>query len=68
MNRPNAWSSRLSSSSAMLMPQTMAPKIWLRAVMGLRMRPPAIGTDHPRDVDRAEFLVHATSTKTAEWE
>ena len=41
MKRPSRWSISVSSCSAMPMPITTPPRIWLRAVLGLMIRPAA---------------------------
>ena len=66
MKRPNRWSISVSSCSAMPMPQTTPPMIWLRAVLGLRMRPAAIALTMrvTRTMPRSSSTF--TSAKTAE--
>ena len=66
MNRPNRWSRTLSSCRANPMPQTMPPMTWLRAVLGLMIRPPAIAvtTRVTRTVPKSSST--STSAKIAE--
>ena len=47
----------VSSCSAMPMPQTTPPRIWLRAVLGLRILPGRDRVHDARDADDAEILV-----------
>ena len=57
MMRPNLWSISVSSCSAIPMPHTTPPMIWLLAVLVFRMRPAATALTIAGDTDDAELLV-----------
>ncbi len=67
MNRPSWWSSIDSSWSAEPIPITVAPMIWLRAVLGLRILPAAMAETTRVTRTWPSSSSTFTSTNTAWW-